>query len=319
MSHGKITTVVTPDVNLMATPSITKQTPFLQRWWWLLVPALILFSVTVRGLVPLWFNSESQLLFGGLVQVLTVFLIWSRRDDWNQTSHELEELFPNPRDARRSGSPVLLILGGIAILVAQVAALSQLTVISFWLLVVGTIFYVFGPFLLRVVAIPLLYALLAIPPPMGLALGIVRQFELTGSAMLGGALGLFGIKTRVSGPTVTLQDSGHIILVGGSQSGVGVFLCVLTITLAYLIWRRAPLGKSLVVMIVAGFGACVLGLVRNVLLGLIGQLSDAALTLLEDRLALVPALLTLLASLMFVYVACKKLLRASPEIEEIGV
>ena len=267
----------------------------------------------------MWFNSESQLLFGALVPLIAVLLIWTNREEWNRTSQELEELFPDPRDARRSGSPVPLFIGGIGILVAQIAALSQLTVLSFWLLVVGTILYVFGPFLLRVVAAPLLYALLAVPPPMGLALGIVRQFEITGAAMLGGALGLFGIKTRVSGPTVTLQDSGHTILLGGSQSGVGVFLCVLTITLAYLIWRRAPLGKCLIVMIIAGFGACVLGLVRNVLLGLIGQFSDAALTLLENRFALVPALLTLLATLVLTHLFCKKFLRTSREIEEIVV
>ena len=304
----------------MTTPSVTQRvTLLLQRWWWLLVPALILFSIMLQGLTPSWFTSESQLQFGALVPPLTVFLIWSRRQDWSRTSQELEELFPNPRDARRSGSPVLLFIGCIGILIAQITALSQLTVISFWLLVVGTIFHLFGPFLLRVVAAPLLYALLTVPPPMGLALIVVRQFELTGAAMLGSSLGLFGIKTRAAGPTVILQDSGHVFLVGGSQSGVGVFLCVLTITLAYLIWRRAPLGKSLVVMIVAGLGTGILGLVRNILLGLIGQLSDAALTILENSFALVPALITLLASLVFVHVFSKKLLRTTHEIKEIEV
>lgn len=309
--------VVTSDADITTPMSSASAPSFLRRWWWLILPSLVLTTFVIKEMTAIWFNTGSQLIYQAFIAPIAGFLIWSRRQDLMKTLHELAQLFPDPLDKKRSGSSLLMGIGAVCLLVAQIGALPQLTIFSIWILVVGVVFYLFGPFLLRQTSIPLVFSLLAIPPPMSFALGLVHQFQITGAAMLGGALGLIGIKTRIAGPMVTLQQSGYTIVVGASESGVGVFLTTMTITLAYLIWQRVTFGKSIVVLIVAAFTSCVIGFLRITTLGLIAQANNTIAALFEGTLALVPALFTLLLSVGIIYGFSRKFLHRFDKSQEI--
>jgi Transmembrane exosortase (Exosortase_EpsH) len=272
-------------------PHGTGRNQFPYFWLWILLPGIALLWPPLRQCVPVWFGPGSQVVYQAFVPFVVIWLCWSRRTDWQRTQQELATLFPDPRDPRRSGNLSLVILGGVILLLGVLASLSSLSVFGLCLLIFGAVFAVAGPFLLRVILLPLLGLLLMIPFPSSLIQGIVIKYQLTGAAMLGGALELLGTKNRVLGPEVTLQASGHSLFVTPSLSGVGTFFFAIMGTLAYLLWKRSAFGRGLVALVIASFISCLVSLLRLLILGQVVN-SNPALADIFQKVPALPAIVS---------------------------
>lgn len=267
MRYGNISTIVTK--NGIATPG--KVQPFPLTWLWVLLPGIVLLWAPFRLTVPVWLAPNSQVIFQAWIPLVVAFLCWSRRSEWRETAAELVELFPDPRDPRRSGNLVLVLLGGLGLLFGLVASIPAVSMFCLCLMVCGGCYALAGPFLLRVVLSPLLFLFLMVPFPSGLLQNLTLRFQMTGAAMLGGALELLATKNRVLFTDVTMQGSGYTLQVTPSLSGLGTFFFAVVGTLAYVIWRRSSFGRGLVALIIAGFVSCVVSLLRLLTLGLIAN------------------------------------------------
>jgi hypothetical protein len=310
-------TVVTSDLDLTDPPQTRNTSPTWKNWLWLAVPGTVLVLYCLRGTIASWFSPDSQLLFQAFVPLGTLLLAWSRRVEWQTTSEELATLFPDPKNPRRSGNLGLVIAGGMLLLVAQLMALPLLTSVSLWLLLSGTLYYIFGPFLVRVMLMPLFFLLTMTPPPVGFFQGIVGQFQLIGAAMTSGVLELFGIKTRVQGIFLTIYGSGHNTVVTPTLGGVGIFCFVLLSTLCYLLWHRVSFLKSVLVLLISAFITCIGNLLRLVTLGALPRLSLSFAEIIEGPLAFAPTLLTVSGILAVSYRLSKKLLKNRVQPREI--
>jgi exosortase/archaeosortase family protein len=153
---------------------------------------------------------------------------------------------------------------------------------------------------------PLAFLLLAVPPPIGLFSGVIQKFQLISASMMGGTLGLFGIKTRIQGAIIVIQEVGHTIFVYPTISGVGIFCFVLVSTLCYLGWRKSSIPKSLMVLIVAAFITCLGNVLRLTFLGIIARLSPDVAMLLENQLLFLPTITTTLLCLLVIYRFCER-------------
>ncbi|WP_395141418.1 archaeosortase/exosortase family protein [Armatimonas sp.] len=280
--------------------------------WWLIPPGVALAWIPFRICSPLWFETGSQLFVQAWVLPVVALLAWTRKPDWQRTAKELEELFPDPRNPRRSGNMILIALGSLGLILSQVASLPLVSILSLCLVIIGTIFYLFGPFLLRSVISPLLLLLLMVPPPHTLFLVLLARFQLAGATMLGGGLDLMGIRTRILGAQVTIQQSGWQLQITPSLSGIDVFLFVMFGTISYLMWKRIALLKSLLTLLIAAFSTVIINLFRLLLIGLVARQNPSV----ANTLASIPALPAILCALAVIFLVTRKLLSNPTTLEE---
>lgn len=272
--------------------------------WWLIPPGVALAWIPFRICSSLWFETGSQLFVQAWVLPVVALLAWTRKPDWQRTAKELEELFPDPRDPRRSGNMILIVLGCLGLILSQIALLPLVSILGFSLVIIGTVFYLFGPFLLRSVISPLLLLLLMIPPPQALFIALLARFQLAGATMLGGGLDLMGVQTRIMGAQVTIKQSGWQLQIIPSLSGIDVFLFVIFGTVSYLIWKRISLLKSLLTLLIAAFLTVITNVFRLLLIGLVARQYPTV----ANTLASIPALPAILCALAAIFLATRKLL-----------
>jgi exosortase/archaeosortase family protein len=137
--------------------------------------------------------------------------------------------------------------------------------------------------------------------------------------MMGSTLGLIGVKTRIQGAIVVIQDAGHTIFIYPTLSGVGIFCFVLVSTICYLGWRRSPFLRGLVVLVVAAFVTFLGNALRLTLLGIIARITPDFAKLLENQLLFIPTILTTYLCLLVIHAFCKKILRSHIRNQEIVV
>ena len=280
--------------------------------WWLFLACIALVWIPIRVCSSLWFEAGSPLFVQPWIPFVTAFLVWTRRDEWNRTARELEDLFPDPRDPRRSGNLALILVGCLGLVLSNIASVPAGGILSACLIVFGAIFYIFGPFLLRSILPPLLLLLFAIPPPFALVNAILARFQLAGATMFGGSLELMGVKNRVLGSQVTVFQSGWRLNISPSLSGISTFLFVMLATIGFLIWKRISLLKSIFVLIIAAFLTVIMNFLRLLSIGLMAKQNPS----LAEIFTNIPALPTILCALAATFLFTRKILSDSLSQEE---
>jgi Transmembrane exosortase (Exosortase_EpsH) len=205
----------------------------------------------------------------------------------------------------------MVILGGLGLLFGLVSSVPAASTFFLCIMIFGACLALAGPFLLRVVLTPLLYLLLMIPFPSSVIQALVVRFQLTGAAMLGGALELLSTKNRVLGPEVTMQSTGYPLTVSPSLSGVGTFFFAITATLAYLLWRRSSFGRGLVALIITAFISCLVSVLRLLILGEVASSNPS----MADLLGKIPALPAILIVWALTWLFTRKLLSPRPKVQ----
>lgn len=281
-----------------------------RAWLWILVPALALLWNPVRWGLVSWTSPGSPLFFQLFVPFGAAYLAWTRRDDWRRTTAELSELFPDPTSPKRVGNLFFVFAGAGLLLLAFLTAMPPLGIGALWLLLLGGIFYLYGPFLLRVVLAPLGFLLLAVPLPAGTLSRLVNGFQGVAASVTGQALTLFGVKVRILWGALTLLSSGYRLEITPSYTGLGVFFFVMVTSLLLILLRRPPVWKALIYLSLTAGITCVASILRIVLLALVARSNPLLATSFYE----IPALPTILVALGLSYGVGGRLLK--PQVRE---
>jgi exosortase/archaeosortase family protein len=280
-------------------PSLLKAIAGQRHWFLILLPLIVILIYPLRWCSAQWFSGESQWYFQPWAIVLALLWIALRHEALTRTLNELAELFPDPNSAQRRGNLSIVVLGLLTMLFAYIAAMPPLAIFSLILLIVGILFYLYGPFLVRSVSGPLLLLLLGIPWPSSITSSIVEMMQRRAASVVGQTLSLFGVPVRALGTTITFSANNYTVNVTPSYSGLGVFFFVLLTTFWWTRVHRVPFVKTVAALALAIFVVCITNILRLVIVVLAGRSSSET----ADGLYGISALPAILIDLIVLYVA----------------
>ncbi|MBC8142617.1 MAG: exosortase/archaeosortase family protein [Armatimonadetes bacterium] len=260
--------------------------------------AVILFAWLAAGFIPAfwymgedhwWIETDSPLFFQPFVPLLCAVIFWQDRE-------KLREAWAQTSRSKRHGSPWLLYIGCVIILVSHL--IHVLTVATVGLLVVaaGVIYLAYGWNVLKASRRALLFGLLMIPPPATMVSAAARIIgsQIWKIITIGlQAAGKICSMTPGVG-TVNFQISGQVYEIGYSQTAVIVFTGVALLFVAIL--RRERFGKALILMASGALLATLLSIIVPFLTLLlpVSPLTDSLLKLHPAYLAVVSTLIPVL-------------------------
>ena len=143
-------------------------------------------------MVRRWETSE-EYGYGYLIPVITLFLIWQRKDKLEQ----------QPFTGSWLGA--VLLAGGVLItLVGQVSTLHSITQYGFVIAVMGAAYALLGWAAFRIILVPLLLLFLMVPLPAFLFNNLSSQLQLISSEIGVAVIRLFGISVFLEGNVIDL-------------------------------------------------------------------------------------------------------------------
>ncbi len=208
---------------------------------WLLLGIALLVSAWpfMESLAWLWesWSGSEEYSHGVIMPLLTVFLIWTRREQLEET--------------RLGGSwagVVLVVVACLLYAAGRLAALHVIDNLGFWLLLCGIALAMTGLQAFRIIALPMVLLLLAIPLPTFFLNNISSTLQ-TWSSQLGVAvIRFFGISVLLLGNVIDLGQ--YKLEVAEACSGVRYLFPLVTIgmLMAYLYhgawWKRVVIALS---------------------------------------------------------------------------
>lgn len=179
----------------MATTTVSAwRTPILL---WIIIAAGLGLAIAsafeaLTEMVRRWETSE-EYGYGYLIPVITLFLIWQRKD-------KLERL---PFTGSWLG--VLVLAGGVLItLVGQLSTLHTITQYGFVIAIIGAAYAILGWAAFRIIVVPLLLLFLMVPLPSFIFNNLSSQLQLISSEIGVAVIRLFGISVFLEGNVIDL-------------------------------------------------------------------------------------------------------------------
>jgi exosortase D (VPLPA-CTERM-specific) len=213
---------------------------------------VLAFHSGVAELVHRW-SSQEEYSHGFLIPFVSVWLLWSRRD------------------ALRSGigqpswlGLVLILLAALMNLIGDLSAIFILSQVGFVVALAGIALAIGGYSLLRVVLVPIIFLLFAIPLPYFIDAILTLQLQLVSSELGAFVIHLFQIPVYLDGNIIDLGN--YKLQVVEACSGLRYLYPLLSLSFlaAYLfqapIWQRAVVFLS-AVPITIGMNSLRIGLV----------------------------------------------------------
>lgn len=239
-----------------------------RRWLWVIVPVVVLAFVSTQWASSTWNSLDYALLFQPLTPLVAAALAWTLRFGIKQLVQEMDFLYPGDSPKRR-GKLWPVLLGCLLMIVAGLVTSATLAFVALFFIVVGSIYYVYGPYITRAVWQPLVLLALVIPIPANFLHTLSATLSLGGSAvggqvlqtMVPGAQGQYGL----------LMMPNYQMEVGSALNGINVVLPSVVLILWYCLFRRIHAGFSLLFLAAAAGIASVLNLGRILLIALIGN------------------------------------------------
>ena len=147
---------------------------------------------SLAQMVKRW-DSSDEYGYGYMIPVITLFLIWQRKDKL--------ELLP----FTGSWLGVLVLAGGVLItLVGQLSTLHSITQYGFVIAVIGAAYAILGWAAFRIILVPLLLLFLMVPLPAFLFNNLSSQLQLISSEIGVAVIRLFGISVFLEGNVIDL-------------------------------------------------------------------------------------------------------------------
>ncbi len=164
---------------------------------WAIIGAILLFAGfaaldSLVAMVDRWERSE-EYGYGYMIPVITLFLIWQRKD-------KLERL---PFTGSWLGA-ALLAAGVFITFVGQLSTLHTITQYGFVIAVMGAVYAVLGWAAFRVIVVPLLLLFLMVPLPNFIFNNLSSQLQLISSEIGVAVIRLFGISVFLEGNVIDL-------------------------------------------------------------------------------------------------------------------
>lgn len=184
---------MTNSMTISAQPIVWREP---RPWWSAVAVALLVLGAAffegLRFLTHMWGSSE-EYSYGYMVPVITLFLIWHKRDALRQVEFV------------GSWYGVALLLAGVAMLVAgELATLYIIVQYGFLLAVAGTALAGLGGRAFRIILAPLIILAFMIPLPNFLYQGLSASLQLISSDLGVAVIRAFGISVTAEGNVIDL-------------------------------------------------------------------------------------------------------------------
>ena len=192
--------------------------------------AILTFGPALSELIQRW-NQQAEYSYGYLIPVVTLYLLWTRRDALRETRGRPSWL-----------GVVVTLLAGAMNIIGHLSAIYIFSQIGFVIAVMGILLAAGGYALLRVAFIPIAYLLFAIPLPAIIDAALTLRLQLISSQLGVFFINLFGIPVYLDGNIIDLGN--YKIQVVEACSGLRYVFPLLSLSFlaAYLfhapIWQR---------------------------------------------------------------------------------
>ena len=238
-----------------------------QRHWLLvLIPLALLTYRLYRGAWGTWINYDSPLIFQPFIPLLAAWLAWEKRGEIGQVYEETAFLYPENSPKRR-GYIYLALVGAALLIAASLAVIIPLAALGFVLLIIGVIYYIYGPIMSRSLWQPLLLLVLMIPPPGALLNLFSSLLQGVTSHTVGPALHLFVPEVKTMGNYIFLPST--IFPIGPTLGGSSAALPTLALTLWYAFRKNINPLNIIILMLIGLLIALGFSLIRTFTIGLI--------------------------------------------------
>src|SRR5579859_5875780 len=230
----------------MSAPSLDHPSPAIPVWrspWGLIAAALVVGGLSVwpfwDGLAQmwLWWSNSPEDSYGILVLPMAAFLIWQQKD-------RLERM---PFTGNWGGVGLIL-AGGAALVVGQLGTVFTVVQYAYVITLCGLALSFLGWTAFRLIAVPLLMLLFAIPLPQFFLASLSLKLQLISSQIGVALMRLFDIAVFLEGNVIDL--GGYKLQVAQACSGLRYLfpLMILGFLIAYFykgaFWKRAVLFLS---------------------------------------------------------------------------
>ncbi len=206
----------------------------LAKLWKPLVVAIavvFLYATVLSRLGEHWWTDENY-SHGLLVPFVIAFIIWFKFDEIRKS--------PQTPQFWVGGSIVVVAL--LMLLGGTLGAELFLQRISLMLMLVGVIIYFFGERILRMLAIPFILLLLAIPIPQIIFNKIAFPLQIYASQMAVWGIRLFGVPTVRKGNVIEILPEGAVQIIAlevvEACSGIRSLMTLMTLALILAYWTR---------------------------------------------------------------------------------
>jgi hypothetical protein len=239
------------------------------KWLSVVVPLLLLYLyISIRVAGTDWFYLGSPLIFQPFVPLLTIWLIWRRRQQVMRQYYELAFVFPDD-SPRRRGKLWPLFIAIILLAMAAIVQLPQLSVVGFVLSVFSIVYYLFGFFQLRSLWQMLAFLLLMIPPPIG-ALARLTYVLQIGETMLSAMIArLFDSSAEVR-DRVILHLATSNLMITPALCGITVIVPIFVLTVWLAMLRRVPVLTTVALVVIGCLIAIAANTVRILTFAILG-------------------------------------------------
>jgi hypothetical protein len=210
-----------------------------QRVWLLfLVPFAFACWKPLQNSFRNWGNPNNLLLFQSLVPLAVALLIWQGRSYLQALWIKLQTL--PEKDKRRRGNMIPLAVGCLIVFFGNLVYVDSFFGIGLLLILVGTIYYIYGGVILRAMAGPLSLLILMVNPPDSLISRISGSAIESTAFATSSFLSLLGRTTSVDKSLIRFPD--RFVEVTDSLGGANILLAVLFIAFVCAWYqRRTPL------------------------------------------------------------------------------
>jgi exosortase D (VPLPA-CTERM-specific) len=182
-----------------------------------------------------WAGSE-EYGYGYLIPVITLFLIWQRKD-------KLESI---PFTGSWLGV-VLLLIGVVITLIGQLSALFTITQYGFVIAIIGAVYAVMGWTALKIVIVPLLLLFLMVPLPNFVLNNLSSQLQLISSQIGVAVIRLFDISVHLEGNVIDL--GAYKLQVVEACSGLRYLFPLIALSIIASYFYQAAVWKRVVVVL----------------------------------------------------------------------
>lgn len=192
-----------------------------------------------------WSQPTSPLFFEPFVPLFSAALFWNDRQ-------RLQEAWQMTPRHKRHGSPWLLWLGCLLVLVSHLIHVLTVAAIGLVVVAAGIVYLAYGPFVFKQSSRVLLFALLFAPPPSKAVTIPAQLFSNSAWTKITVALQRLGqdISCTTGIDTTTLVIEGHVVNAPNNQLTSIVMTGFLLLFIA--MWRRDRIGTALLTMAFGG-------------------------------------------------------------------
>lgn len=208
-----------------------------------------------------WDNAASALIFQPFLPLGAALLVWNDRERLAARLAQVRRQY-GEKNRKRYGSPALLVFGALVVLVGQLVHISSIAIAGLLLLLAGAVLRLYGPAMLRALAVPLLFLLPMIPPPASLIAKVADASVRASARLLSEIPGKAGGAGGLEGTGILVQFGTQAFTVSRWIGGFNVALLASVMLLFVACWRRMHALPAALLMVLGASMAFVLNLVR---------------------------------------------------------